>query len=131
MSLMMPTQSVNREGKIVEDFPIIIRNGSRQDDVSQFSTGQRETIGLLLTVAVAVWLAERHGGAVEEITLDEFGRNLTMENQELVAGIIGAFSKRLKIRLITPNPAVAMLADGVVNVTLDAMGRTQVEREGE
>ena len=115
------TACTNANGEQIDGMPILICDSQtdREDDIATYSGGEKTILGCAFAGALAGFVCARAGAELPTFVLDEAGAAVDVEMTEAyvlmvrqVAAEIGAS----KVLLVTHNPEVVALCDGVIRV---------------
>jgi len=105
-----------------ETFDIVIKSGSRKDEIDAFSGGEKFRISLALRLALSKILSERMGGVVRFLLLDEVSSSLDAKGLSMFADIVKYLGNEMKILIITHDDKLKDKFDDVIVVEKTAAG---------
>lgn len=101
----------------------------REEDALEYSEGQRAFLGCAVSCAVAEYVCSRTGTTAPTLIRDETGCPVSVENRERYMRMLRASAASIgasKVLLVSHDPALASMADAVIEVrkgTLRVTGR--------
>jgi len=126
-SISIKTQKQNNNGSWVETFDILVKSGARTDDFDTFSGGEKFRISLALRLALSNILANRMGGEVRFLLLDEVSSNLDNKGLDMFIHIVKQLGENIKILVITHNERLKELFEDIIVVNKGPNGSRVVE----
>jgi len=123
-SISIKTQKQNDNGSWAETFDILVKANSRTDDFDTFSGGEKFRISLALRLALSNILANRMGGEIKFLLLDEVSSNLDNKGLSMFIDIVKQLSEDIKILVITHNERLKEKFEDIIMVDKGPEGST-------